>query len=388
MAFQPKDYSFKRFAPFLGLAVLIHLASVPLFDLIPDSSGVSVDRSRPIEVTLVPSQRQAQRHAKRPKKKLKVVPKKEKEPIPKGQIVSLPSTPDTEEPENAKYLAKTNAKTKRETKSRHRTTQYKNAGNEVSRKDRSKKDQKQMVRTNTPVEIRTPKGTNSGKAQKNQQAGKFELPSMAMRDALTLELDPNLGNLANRRSRERLNGEGRAFRLSTGSGEQSGNGKDDKTSESSGTKMPDLIPSMSVLASLDAAPASDLLKDVEEGEGTFLNAKRFKYASFFNRVHKGVSNVWEPLKEYRRRDPNGQVYGRATRVTVLSVTLNASGDLTQVGVAQTSGIKFLDQEAIAAFRRAQPFPNPPRGLLENEMINFNFGFSLVLSPRGPFEPRY
>ena len=211
---------------------------------------------------------------------------------------------------------------------------------------------------------------------------------MTMRDALQLQLDPELGNLANRKAREELNGKGTAFRLSMGSGEESGNGKDVKTSESRGINIPDLIPSMGVLASLDASPASDVLKDVEEGEGTFLNAKRFKYASFFNRVHKGVSNVWQPLKEYRRRDPKGQVYGRATRITVLNVTLNASGDLTRVGVARSSGIGFLDQEAIAAFQRAQPFPNPPRGLLENEVINFNFGFSLVLTPRGPFEPRY
>ena len=388
MSQRRKDYTFKRFAPFAVLALLIHLAALPVIELIPSTPRTSIDQTRPIEVSLVPTQRAFKKQNRSLKKKLKVVPKDKKEEMPKGQIVQLPNTPDAQEPENAKYLAKTNAKTQRETKSRHRTTQYKNAGNEVSRKDRSKKDTKQVVRVDVPVEIRTPKGTNSGKSQKNQQAGKFEIPAMTMRDALELQLDPNLGNWANRQAREELKGQGTSFRLSMGAGEQSGDGKDEETSESRGTNVPDLIPSIGVLASLDAAPASDVLKDVEEGEGTFLNAKRFKYASFFNRVHKGVSNMWQPLREYRRRDPRGQVYGRATRITVLNVTLNASGDLTRVGVARSSGIGFLDQEAIAAFRKAQPFPNPPRGLLENEAINFNFGFSLVLTPRGPFEPRY
>ena len=121
---------------------------------------------------------------------------------------------------------------------------------------------------------------------------------------------------------------------------------------------------------------------------TTLNPFNFKYASFFNRVHKGVSNAWQPLKELRRRDPRGKVYGRATRTTLLSVTLDAQGTITKVGVERSSGIDFLDQEAIYAFQRAQPFPNPPVGLLENNAINFKFGFNLNLSRRGPFEPRF
>ena len=258
----------------------------------------------------------------------------------------------------------------------------------MSRADKGKKDNSQAIKVDAPIEVRTPKGELAGKDKNTQSTGKFELPSLKMRDALKLELDPEFGNLANRDARSRLEGQGSALRLSTGQGEKTGNGRDQADSTSSGSNVPDLIPSMGVLASLDASPASDRLKEVEEGEGTFLNAKRFKYASFFNRVHKGVSNVWQPLREYRRRDPKGQVYGRATRVTVLNVTLNADGDLTKVGVARSSGIGFLDQEAILAFQRAQPFPNPPAGLLENEVINFNFGFSLVLSPRGPFEPRF
>ena len=387
MRLPSRKNDWKRFGPFMVLALLVHLACLPMLSLVPSFEAKSLN-SKPIEVALVPSSKNLKPRKTVSKQTIKKKKAKKKEIIPKGQIVNLPSTPDADEPENARFLAKTNSKTERETKSRHRTTLYKNAGNEVSRKADGPKDKSNAIKVDAPVEIRTPKGEMTGKDTSTQKTGKFELPSMKMRDALQLELDPDFGNLANRSARSRLEGQGSALRLSTGEGDTTGNGRNAANTRRTGSNVPDLIPSMGVLAALDAAPASDRLKDVEEGEGTFLNARRFKYASFFDRVHKGVSNVWQPLKEYRRSDPNGQVYGRATRVTVLNVTLNADGDLTKVGVARSSGIGFLDQEAISAFRRAQPFPNPPAGLLENEVINFNFGFSLVLSPRGPFEPRF
>ena len=376
MSARDKNQQWKRFTPFFGLAVLVHLALFPLLPPFDPVEGSQLAKSRPIEVSLVP--RTGQMNPRKQDKRVKLKPKEKikKEKMPAGQIVNLPSTPDAEEPENSRFLAKTNAKTEKETKSRHTTTKYKNAGNEWSQAKDGPKDKSSSIQAEQPVKLVAPKGSISeSKAKKTQETGKFELPSMKLQDALQLELDSDLGKLVNRQSQSKIDGKGNALRLYMGSGEKAGDGADNDDSMAAGTNLPNLIPSYGVLARLDSAPASDHLKDVEEGEGTFLNARRFKYASFFNRVHKGVSNAWEPLRELRRRDPRGQVYGRATRVTVLNVTLNADGDLTKVHVARSSGIGFLDQEAIYAFQRAQPFPNPPAGLLEDKAINFNFGFN-------------
>jgi hypothetical protein len=45
-------------------------------------------------------------------------------------------------------------------------------------------------------------------------------------------------------------------------------------------------------------------------------------------------------------------------------------------------LPFLDDEAIAAFREASPFPNPPQGLLdETGRIRFQFGFFFEIGDR-------
>lgn len=368
--------------------MLVHLAALPILDSLPPSQPQSLASVRPVSVTLVPRQPTAPRNHKRSIKKVPVKKQESPELIPEGQIVNLPNTPSASAPEDARFLAKTNSRTERETKSRHRRTDYKNAGNELTQTQRRDKENETPRKTESPVEIR-PAGEEPDKiTPESLQQGRLEIPRLMRRSELRLKLDPLGGSMMNQQSQNEVLGNGSALRLSLGTGILGGDGQDPKNKNGENRGPPVLMPNLGVLARLNAAPASDRLPDVEEGEGTFLNARRFKYASFFNRVHRGVSNSWRPMHEYRRRDPRGQVYGRATRVTVLSVTLNANGDLRELGVAQSSGLDFLDLEAIAAFKRAEPFPNPPAGLLENETIQFNFGFSLVLSPRGPFRSRY
>ena len=118
-----------------------------------------------------------------------------------------------------------------------------------------------------------------------------------------------------------------------------------------------------------------------------MNSREFKYASFFNRLKRGVSEYWRPMDEYRKRDPTGNIYGYRSRVTVLNITLKADGTVKDAQVARSSGLDFRDHEAIAAFERAAPFPNPPKGLIgPNEEITFPFGFHIDFdgAMHGPF----
>jgi TonB family protein len=127
----------------------------------------------------------------------------------------------------------------------------------------------------------------------------------------------------------------------------------------------------------------DYLKDVDDGELTALNSKKWKHAPFFNRVKRSVANEWHPEVVYVRHDPSGNVYGVKDRVTVLRVHLNPDGKLAAWTVLQSSGVDFLDDEAIDAFRKAAPFPNPPKDLVEVDgQIHFNFAFIFELSGRG------
>ena len=55
---------------------------------------------------------------------------------------------------------------------------------------------------------------------------------------------------------------------------------------------------------------------------------------------------------------------------VLVFNVDIKGNLTRIGIQQSSGFADLDAEALAAVRRAAPFPPPPRGLTYS--ISFSY----------------
>jgi TonB family protein len=143
--------------------------------------------------------------------------------------------------------------------------------------------------------------------------------------------------------------------------------------------LPDLRPSEKVLERAIGGGNVDFLDDVDEGEETALNTKQFVFATFFNRMKRRVHQNWDPFSVWARHDPTGHVYGYKTRVTRVRVTLSPSGELSKIIVSRTSGVDLLDEEAMRAFRAAQPFPNPPAGLVDaSGNITFEFGFHLEI----------
>ena len=105
-----------------------------------------------------------------------------------------------------------------------------------------------------------------------------------------------------------------------------------------------------------------------------------RFASFFNVVENQVRRRWNPYEAYRRADPTGTLYGPhvtpfASSYTELAVALTAEGGLHTLEVAEPSGLQFLDEEAVAAFREAAPFPPPPQGVIDRDgIVRFRFGF--------------
>jgi len=126
----------------------------------------------------------------------------------------------------------------------------------------------------------------------------------------------------------------------------------------------------------------DHVPQVKRGDQTMLNTNEYRYAVFFNRVKRAVGSQWSPQNTLRRVDPTGRVLGVEDRKTILSVTLNREGVVVDISVLKPSGVYQLDQVAINAFSRAQPFHNPPPGLVGSDgMIRFKFGFYLEFNTR-------
>jgi TonB family protein len=141
-----------------------------------------------------------------------------------------------------------------------------------------------------------------------------------------------------------------------------------------------LMPSPQTLARALGAGTSDYLPDIDEGEDTALNAKKWKFASFFNRVKEQIRQHWHAAEEYSKRDPTGSMYGGKVRFTVLIVQLEPNGALANVHLERPSGVDFLDDVAVEAVKQAQPFPNPPQQLVDQHIgkISFRFGFVVDL----------
>ena len=113
----------------------------------------------------------------------------------------------------------------------------------------------------------------------------------------------------------------------------------------------------------------DYLKDVDQGLETLLNAREFKYYSYYNRIRRQLTQHWEPKvrSKLSAMFKQGRTIASDTdRVTKLIVILDKGGNLVKVQVLKESGVSDLDDAATEAFRSAAPFPNPPGGIIEND----------------------
>jgi TonB family protein len=374
---RPDPYYYLRFTL---IALFLHATTLPLLaPLLPDPDP-STSRQRALRLVEVTrstnNQKRSQRSTERQKKPKREVPPEKLA----GQIVDLPPSIDDTPPDEADYLSEHNTRTERETKSRHRQKDYRNAMHELSRTDKVKPVQKHEPEPSQHLAL-GPESPQRAKAG-GQSSPTFEFPTLQNRSPLDLKLDPQWGLFQNQKRRASVQGNSKRLKLSLGNAQK--DNPNPAQAPQKGRPKINLIPSVGVLAALSGAPANDHLEDVEEGEGTFLNSREFKYASFFNRLKRDVSQHWRPMVEYRRRDPTGHIYGKKSRVTIVQVVLQSDGMLEAVDIQRSSGVDFLDNEALHAFRRAQPFPNPPKGLIDAKtgLIDFPFGFHINFSRGG------
>jgi protein TonB len=123
---------------------------------------------------------------------------------------------------------------------------------------------------------------------------------------------------------------------------------------------------------------NDNLGKTETGTQTQLNTFEWKHAAYFNRIKETVARIWSPILQIRRYDPAGALIGKSERTTLVEITLDLSGAVINAQLKSPSGVFYLDDEAIQAFKKAAQFPNPPKALFA-EKDNFSFTFGFVVS---------
>lgn len=347
--------------------------------------------------TLAPkAQRAAIEAARWQQRQAAHVPAK-KAPI-EGTVVDLPpSVSPRLPPKDSAFLAEHNAAVDKQTRSRHSSAAHRQARNEpMAGADRPQAaPQAQAAAQGRPLN-HAPKKDASGEAGGGAAHAPVQSKEVQAQPVHRLHLPerPDGAQLRNREARAQTQEAPLRLRMgpqgphvmpgpSRGETPGPGSGAGDKAAGRPALSMAQLVPDVATLSRIGGGPKNDVMLDVPEGEGTFLNAREFKYASFFNRIKEQISNHWRPLPEYERRDPSGHIYGLQNRMTVLTIALDDQGGLEGLEVAQSSGIEFLDDEGLRAIRAAAPFVHPPKGLLNDDRrIVFKFAFAIDVSGSG------
>ncbi len=319
----------------------------------------------------------------------KVMAKNEKKPaekkteeMPKGQVVATPPGNEKTDP-NAKYVAETNNAAEKETRAKETTAFYKNA---MPQRTAPKAMEGSGMDQADKAQLRGNNGVGQDdrplREKVEQQKMTLEIPDVKARTELAMKTPQTAGpgiEIDNREETEAVKGNSKRFKLQRGA---EGQGEEASSGRAGQPGIASLMPSPAALDKITGAAANDHLRDVEQGEGTYLSTREWKYASFFNRVKQSVGQHWSPNDQLRLRDPTQQIYGGRDRYTLLAITLSADGRLKDAYVEKSSGLDFLDVEAVKAFERAQPFPNPPPGILASDQtVRFQFGFFLEMSGR-------
>jgi TonB family protein len=281
----------------------------------------------------------------------------------KGQVVDVQPSKDQTPPKESRFLAEHDGTVEKETRSRHARPGYENTLAKPAQPLPGR------VAETDPRERAGGAGAPRGPAQQAREERAGSKQDRAAREKLALQLGPR-ADVAARGER------GEAAQRALDGRQRSGEGGQPGTGAENPLAGLQLRPSAEDYARVAGGPAPDKLDGLEEGEGTFLNTRGWKYAGYFNRIKRSLSSTWDPEGAMRARDPTGARFGQHDWLTVLLVKLDERGSLKDVAIQRSSGLDFLDSAAVQAFQRAQPFMNPPRGLAdEHGEIVFNFGFS-------------
>lgn len=405
------DLLLRRPEPRFGLAVglvvatLIHLLVIPGSTLLPSQvlsargrsqsswSGINARQQVAVELLLKTTTKEPA-----PPKP----PVLEPEPLPKGQVVTLPAR-KVERPDAADYLAEEDQRTDRETRAKVTgLTEVATRAPTVAEPavadtmDDSATAVDDAVVGKTTDKAGGPRGDGSGTdgdaviwETATPGGGEQTLAMLTPFRAAIQGMKPTRrGDLRVQQEQRAMTGNSDELRMAMGRiaplqapigdgsagvgfSRRGGTGDEGPSGHrafSEGTAVPKRIAGL---------PRADHLLAEEDNE-TSLNSFRFRHATFFNRVADAIRRTWVGGEAIGRVDPDGRVYGFEDRHTLVEITIDVDGDVVDVALRDASGADVLDAEAMRSVRAAGPFHNPPRALFGgNDRFSFAFGFNVT-----------
>lgn len=130
---------------------------------------------------------------------------------------------------------------------------------------------------------------------------------------------------------------------------------------------------------------SEYIPEVKTGGFTALNTDQFIHYTFYARANEQIRNRWvENIRVFINSAPQTEInrLARSTQISEIEIILSPTGQFVKAIIHQKAESQDLDQSAIAAFRLAAPFNNPPSEMIENDgYIHLHYGFHVQFKPR-------
>jgi len=381
---RPRSWTGWRLLVGVALSLALNLLVLRLVQV--DWVGISATKDGPRPVGLAPLSSEQWASNRRvsdgsrpapPAASLPLPPPKPPEaPKMPGQVVDVAASGNDKPPPSTKFLAESNNTVEKETISRFRKPGYEKTAPQPSQN-------KSPVTPEVPLANQAAQagipGTPGGDTRRPGAPGAVakETPTARSAPEKVAMTDPD--GLRKAPRPDPLKSPTLTPEETAGRGGEGGQG-----APISGTGgRPILQPTAAFYDKLVGGPAPDHVEGVDVGDSTFLNTREWKYAGFFNRVKQAIAEHWDPSGAMRARDPSGEKFFYKDRTTLLAIKMNSEGVVTGIKVERSSGLDFLDQTAVDAFEKAQPFLNPPPGLVDSHgEISFIFGFHIEAASGG------
>ena len=299
------------------------------------------------------------------------------EALPSGQVVDT-ATGNDQKPAETRFLSEHDNKVAKETRAREQTPFYSRA---MAQQTTTHPPDPALKKTQQKEKGTQGTSEDAARREAKTEVARREIPAVAERDS-NASLERAKGDAPTTDDAHTAHFNSSQLMIKPGSlaSATSQPGSDGKAGS---PDAPDNSNASGVTGDAVGAAPNDFLQGMQIGDGTFLNTREFKYASFFNRIKQAVGEQWSPNDVIRKKDPQGRRTLYQSRITVVGVTLDEDGNIVNIQVTESCGIDFLDVEAVAAFQRAQPFVNPPLGLLDADRhVSFRFGFHIDNDPTG------
>lgn len=123
--------------------------------------------------------------------------------------------------------------------------------------------------------------------------------------------------------------------------------------------------------------SEDYYPNYNFGAHTYVNVLRYPDVEYFVRLKRAFKQTWNPVPAVQQYFASGGAKANSIAV-VLAVSVDPSGNMSELFVLKSSGSGQYDQEALRTVRANAPFSAPPQNILKNNLLRMSWTFVVYL----------